>query len=96
MVKSKDRRHSGWYTPTATCSPKELKANNLEIVECYDDWSNYRDSMRDWYRDFKMIKRIHPRRRWSDTSVREAMNKKQERLLKRRQRRKANDKHTCA
>jgi hypothetical protein len=48
MVSKKDRRKSGWYTPTST-----IKLNKKEIVEqClepqieYDDWSNWRDGFR--------------------------------------------------
>ncbi|MFA6089859.1 MAG: hypothetical protein WC755_08430 [Candidatus Woesearchaeota archaeon] len=59
MVKRKDRRKSGWYTPVATCSKKELIKNNLIINEEYDDWKDFRDGMRDWFRDFKQIKNIN-------------------------------------
>ena len=85
MVSKKDRKNSGRYTPVATISPKEAMANNIFINEEYDDWNDRRDGFRDWFRDFKMIKK-HPRRSWASESQdkRERMNKKQELLLKRR------------
>lgn len=89
MVSSKDKRHSGRYTPTATCSKKELIENNIEILIEYDDWKNYRDSMRDWFKDFKLIK--HTRHSCAcHPGIRDRMNKKQEKLIERRRARKQN------
>jgi hypothetical protein len=91
MKTSKDRRHSGRYTPTTNISRKELIANNIEIQNEYDDWNNYRDGFRDWYRDGKMIKSTKRQYHhiFSDyDSKREKLNRKQELLLKRRRARK--------
>jgi len=91
MVSIKDRRNSGRYTPKATCSPKELSENDLFIQTEYDDWRDHRDSFRDWYRDRKMIKDVkikyHNYITESDIK-REAANKKQIMLIKRRKARK--------
>lgn len=88
MVTKKDRRHSGYVTPNATVSKKDLEKYDLVIDSFYDDWSNYRDGFRDWFRDFKLIKRIHSkvRCRVYPTLVekRLKMNQKQKILLKRR------------
>jgi hypothetical protein len=42
MVSTKVRRHSGRYWPT----PTDVGEDNVYIQEEYDDWLNYRDSMR--------------------------------------------------
>lgn len=86
MVSKKDRRRSGYITPRATVSKKELIRYNLFITPFYDDWEDYRDSLRDWYSDFKTIKNPDPcalpkNMYWK----RIRMNKKQKKLLKRRQ-----------
>lgn len=86
MVSLKDRRQSGRYTPKATCNPKELKAAGIEIPTEYDDWSDHRDSMRDWYKDFKLIKKVTTTHyATANQELRIRMNKKQELLQKRRQ-----------
>lgn len=85
MVSLKDRRQSGRYTPKATIPPKELLAEGIEIPIEYDDWEDWRDGMRDHYRDGKMIKKIPPKRyNVTGQAKRELLNKKQELLLKRR------------
>jgi len=84
MVTRKDRRHSGYVTPQATISKKELIKNNLFIDDFYDDWQDYRDGFRDWFRDFKKIKNIKDKK-WSPrVEKRIRMNKKQKKLLLRR------------
>ena len=88
LVTKKDRRHSGYVTPQITSSPKELKRHNLSIKDFYDDWENYRDGFRDWFRDFKLIKK---RKRFFNAELsakRIRMNLKQKRLLQRRKQRK--------
>ena len=57
MVTKKDRRHSGYVTPWATISRKHLIENDLFIDDYYNEWGNYRDGMREWFRDFKKIKK---------------------------------------
>ncbi len=91
MVSKKDKRRSGYVTPVATVSRKELLANDLFIEPFYDDWEDYRDGMRDWFRDFKLIKEGARRRRWCDERVekRMQMNHKQKKLLQRRRARKS-------
>ena len=42
MVTTKTRRHSGRYWP----KPTDVGEDNVYIHEEYDDWGNYRDSMR--------------------------------------------------
>ncbi|MFH1071861.1 MAG: hypothetical protein V1743_00350 [Nanoarchaeota archaeon] len=88
MVTKKDRRKNGYVTPNATISPKEQK--EFFINPFYDDWSDYRDGFRDWFRDFKLIKKAHKNGRyWSDLiEKRTRMNVKQQQLLQRRKARK--------
>ncbi len=86
MVSRKDRRHSGYVTPQAVAQLKDLIKHDLFINPFYDDWQDRRDGFRDWFRDFKQIKKIHPRK-WRNSelaSKRIAMNLKQKKLLKRR------------
>lgn len=97
MVTKKDRRHSGYVTPHATVSPKDLVKYDLVINDFYDEWQNYRDGLRDGYRDFKKIKKIYPtgwNYVWCSEFVekRIRMNLKQKRLLKRRRARKLREK----
>ena len=91
MVSKKDRRHSGYISPENTVSKKDLIEYNLFIDDFYDDWVNYRDGFRDWYRDSKTIKNVRKR---SNSNFQEPldkrirMNKKQEKLILRRKLRK--------
>lgn len=51
MVSKKNRRHSGRYTPRLVCGGmkySDMKDEALEPMEVYDDWTDYRDGMRDW------------------------------------------------
>jgi len=88
MVTKKDKRHSGYITPAAIVSKKDLEKYNLVIDRFYDDWLNYRDGFRDWFRDFKLIKRIGGKikcRMYPELiEKRLRMNLKQKKLLKRR------------
>jgi len=88
MATKKDRRHNGYVTPRLTISPMELVKYNLFAGTFYDDWEDYRDGSRDWFKDFKTIKEIHPKRgRYREKELVEKriqMNQKQKRLLKRR------------
>lgn len=84
MVTKKDRRHSGYVTPRAEISKKDLIENDLFIDEFYDDWENYRDGFRDWFRDFKKIKKVKDKQRSHLFKKRTQMNKKQQKLLQRR------------
>lgn len=88
MVTKKDRRHSGYVTPRATVSKKDIEKFDLVIDTFYDDWADYRDGFRNWYRDFKLIKRIRHKticKTYPElVEKRLKMNLKQKRLLKRR------------
>lgn len=65
VTSSKDRRHSGRYTPTLhhKCVRfDDMKNDALEPREEYDDWINYRDGQRDTMgkeRKIKEIKKEH-------------------------------------
>ena len=92
MATQKGRRHSGYVTPKTIISKKELIKNDLFINSFYDEWNNYRDGFRDWFRDFKKIKNIC--RKYVHCSPesynkRIRMNLKQKKLLKRRKIRKS-------
>src|SRR3989344_6280740 len=81
----KDWRHSGYVTPSATVRIRDLIKYDLFVESFYSDWDDRRDGMRDWYRDFKKIKKVH--RGWiGDERFRKrvAMNRKQVMLRKRR------------
>lgn len=86
------KRKSSYVTPQPTISKKELIENDLFLDTYYNDWQDYRDGMRDWYSDFKLIKKIHPRRGfmfdYERVEKRIKMNQKQKKLLRRRKRRK--------
>jgi hypothetical protein len=91
MTSKKDRRHSGYVSPTITISKKDLVRYDLFIDYFYDDWTNYRDGFRDWYRDFKTIKGVRKGNNSGfeeQVDMRIRMNRKQEKLLLRRKLRK--------
>ena len=91
MVTQKDRRKSGYFTPWATISKKNIFENDLFIDTFYDEWNNYRDGFRDWFGDFKKIKKIDPSyRKFNELMYdkRMHMNMKQKRLLQIRKARK--------
>ena len=91
MATKKDRRQNGYSTPWATVSRKALIENGLFIDYAYNDWDDYRDGFRDWFSDFKKIKKIDiGYRKVYDESYdkRIRMNLKQKRLLERRKARK--------
>jgi hypothetical protein len=91
MVTKKDRRKSGYVTPRAVISKKELIRYDLVIDPFYDEWDNYRDGFRDWYRDFKTIKKINRSVKFFNEGYynkRIKMNLKQRILLRRRKKRK--------
>ena len=90
MVSKKDRKQRGWITPNPTVPIKALIENDLFLDEYYDDWSDHRDGMRDWFSDFKKIKKVHFRCSvwWQESLERRLrMNKKQKYLLQRRKKR---------
>ncbi|MFA4887869.1 MAG: hypothetical protein WC595_06685 [Candidatus Nanoarchaeia archaeon] len=90
MVSKKDRRHSGWVTPRMVISKKEMIEHDLFLEDFYDDWEDYRDGMRDWFSDFKLIKNIHGKKPFDKLlEKRVRMNKKQEKLLVRRKKKKS-------
>ncbi len=84
MVTGRDRKHSGYVTPRATMYKKDLIENGLFLNPQYDDWLDYRDGFRDWFRDFKKIKNVKNRQWSSLLEKRVRMNQKQKRLLRRR------------
>ncbi len=89
MVRKRWKRKSGYVTPQPMISLKELVQYDFFLNPFYDDWVDWRDGFRDWYKDFKTIKKT-TFRYWDKERVkrRTAMNEKQERLLKRREARK--------
>ena len=92
MATQKERRQNGYISPRATVSKKDLLENDLFIIPLYDDWEDYRDGFREWFRDFKKIKKIHFKTRkyfcidLFEKRIR--MNVKQKRLLRIRKARK--------
>ena len=88
MVTRKDRRNSGYVTPYPTVSKKDIIKYDFFLNPLYDDWADYRDGFRGWFKDFKKIKKIHRSKgRCFDEEIvkkRIGMNLKQKKLLKRR------------
>ena len=88
MARKRWKRKSGYVTPDKTMSIKDMEKYDLFLTPFYDDWMDWRDGMRDWFSDFKLIKNINPNRsNYIDDKVitkRLRMNKKQKILLKRR------------
>lgn len=86
MVTRKDRRSSGYVTPYPTVSKKNIIKYDFFLNPFYDEWCDYRDGLRDWFKDFKKIKKIHRRKCFNEELVekRIRMNLKQKNLLKRR------------
>ena len=81
------KRKSGYVTPNLTVSKKELIEEDLFISPHYSDWDDWRDGFRDWFDDFKKIKKVNPRRKLFNEELYEKrvrMNKKQKKLLRRR------------
>lgn len=92
MVTQKDRRKNGYCTPRATISRKSIIENDFFINPLYDDWSDYRDGLRDQFGDFKKIKNMFLGYKKYNTKLYEKrinMNRKQKRLLKIREARKS-------
>ena len=87
-MKKRWKRKSGYVTPNLTISKKDLVKYNLFVNPFYDDWIDYRDGLRDWYSDFKKIKKVNLGVTWYREDLykkRVKMNQKQKKLLKRRQ-----------
>ena len=88
MVQQRWKRKSGYVTPRATISSKEICLYDLSINQFYDNWEDWRDGFRDWFRDFKTIKKVNQTKGMSLVSdffeKRKRMNEKQEKLLLRR------------
>ncbi len=88
MIQQKWKRRSGYVTPRATISRKEMLLYDFSIEQFYDDWEDWRDGFRDWLRDFKTIKKVNPAKgKFLVDAVlgkRKRMNEKQEKLLLRR------------
>lgn len=86
------KRKSGYVTPNLTISKKDLIKNNLFINPFYDDWIDWRDGFRDWYKDFKKIKKVENKKVsfYSDElyEKRIKMNNKQRKLVIRRKKQK--------
>jgi len=90
MVTKKDRRHSGRITPIATISKKSLLENNLAIEMFYDEWKNYRDGQRNFYKDNKKLKNIKQNLKYNNDILEKIkrINKKLKRMIKIRKARK--------
>ena len=86
-VRKRWKRKSGYVTPNLTVSKKALIENDLFVNPHYSDWDDWRDGMRDWYKDFKKIKKINLGVTWFKEDLYEKrikMNRKQKKLIKRR------------
>jgi len=91
MVRKRWKRKSGYVTPQPTISFKEIIQEGFFLNPFYDDWSDWRDGARNWYQDFKLIKRIYHQKNIYHQELidkRIRMNQKQKRLIQRRKARK--------
>ncbi|MBI2147616.1 hypothetical protein HYU19_04005 [Candidatus Woesearchaeota archaeon] len=88
MVRKRWKRKSGYGTPAPTISKKELLNHDFFLNPLYNDWDDWRDGFRDWYRNFKAIKNVQLKKgkHLNEEIIKKRlrMNQKQERLLKRR------------
>ena len=84
MARKRCAKKSGYVTPDLTISKKDLISENLFVNEEYNDWEDYRDGLRDWFSDFKLIKKVPSNKYSSFVSKRLLMNKKQKFILRRR------------
>ncbi len=87
MARKRWKRKSGYVTPGLVVSKKDLIEFDLFINQQYDDWEDWRDGVRDWFRDFKKIKKIHRGFKCFNKELfnkRIKMNKKQKKLIKRK------------
>jgi len=50
-MNEKDKKRKGHIESKLLISPKEAKKLNLDTVKFWDDWRDYRDGMREWYKD---------------------------------------------
>lgn len=84
MVTKKDRRHSGRITPIATINKKSILKEDLVIGTFYDEWKNYRDGQRNFYKDNKKIKNIKRNLKYNNDILEKIKktNKKLKRLIK--------------
>jgi hypothetical protein len=82
----KVRRHSGrvFGATTIKAKYKWIIDNCLEPQEYWDDWTDYRDGLRNWYADKSKIKNHRHRKRCESCCEVEKNNKKLKLLLKRR------------
>ena len=94
MVSKKCRRQSGYVTPNLIIPLKYFEKEGLVLDSYYDEWCNWRDGLRDWYSDFKKIKKINVKviSSFDEDLVnkRISMNLKQKRFVRIRKARKTN------
>ncbi|HIG92882.1 TPA: hypothetical protein HA242_02460 [Candidatus Woesearchaeota archaeon] len=91
MAQKRWKGKSGYVTPSLTISKKELILYDLFLNPIYDNWEDWRDGMRDWFGDNKLIKKLNATMKqvYSENyEKRIRMNQKQKRLLLRRKVRK--------
>ncbi|MFH1377052.1 MAG: hypothetical protein ABIH25_05445 [Candidatus Woesearchaeota archaeon] len=85
------QRRSGYKISESIFPKKLLDQENIIINPFYDDWINWRDGFRDWFRDSKIIKRINRSVKFFNNELYEKrikMNIKQKKLQERRKARK--------
>jgi len=95
MARKRWKRKSGYVTPKLTIKRKQLEQNNLFLNPSYNDWEDWRDSQRDLFRDFKLIKNFNEKEYpfYSKEIIKKRlrMNLKQIKLkIRRKNRKKAN------
>ena len=71
----KEKKQSGWVTPRWPKNPgvgyKEAIQEALEPQPFYDDWKDWRDGMRNYYKDASHFKKGIPDRYFGNSFVKE-------------------------
>ena len=60
MVSRKDKKHSGWVTPRLShpgMKYSEIIEEGLEPQKMRDEWSDWRDGQRDYFKDASHFKK---------------------------------------
>lgn len=75
-ISRKDKKHSGWVTPRAVkksgMSYKEMFEEGLEPQDFYDDWKDWRDGQRNYFKDASHYKKhLSPRKREGNSFMKE-------------------------
>jgi hypothetical protein len=76
-ISRKDKRHSGWVTPGFPKNPgmkyQEAVANAMEPQDFYDDWKDWRDGQRNYFKDASHFKKGMSKKKFDSPYMKEWM-----------------------